>query len=287
MLACLCYPLVQHSAVPKVTNNTSSLELTNVQTPQVSAPNFLPNPAQVKSMFGVEISEQRIRLKPNFKTVKPIPDFALIEPVMLRKKAYFTYIAQAVDQINAVIEQQRKFVQLIDAQLRNDPKYQLLPQERDAWIFLLEEYRVKDSDLSRQVTTLLRRVDTIPKPLVLVQTANESGWGTSRFAQLGYNFFGLWCYREGCGFVPKMRPAGANYEVAKFSSLPAATYAYMRNLNRNPAYAEMRQIRAKTNDQDTFKQAYAMIEGLKAYSQRGSEYIEELHAMLRVNREFL
>jgi Bax protein len=84
-----------------------------------------------------------------------------------------------------------------------------------------------------------------------------------------------------------MRPAGANYEVAKFSSLPAATYAYMRNLNRNPAYAEMRQIRAKTNDQDTFKQAYAMIEGLKAYSQRGSEYIEELHAMLRVNREFL
>ena len=42
-----------------------------------------------------------------------------------------------------------------------------------------------------------------------MQAANESAWGTSRFARIGLNFFGQWCYSKGCGMVPKRRNTGA------------------------------------------------------------------------------
>ncbi|WP_352256125.1 glucosaminidase domain-containing protein, partial [Pseudoalteromonas sp. 19-MNA-CIBAN-0066] len=61
---------------------------------------------------------------------------------------------------------------------------------------------LKSYDLPTTVDTLiltqaLRRVDIIPKELALMQAANESAWGTSRFARIGLNFFGQWCYTKG------------------------------------------------------------------------------------------
>lgn len=52
---------------------------------------------------------------------------------------------------------------------------------------------------------MLLRVDVLPKALVLTQAANESAWGTSRFAVQANNYFGQWCYRTGCGLVPRER----------------------------------------------------------------------------------
>ena len=98
--------------------------------------------------------------------------------------------------------------------------------------------------------TLIRRVDTIPEALVLVQAANESGWGASRFAQKGYNFFGLWCFKKGCGFVPKQRDDDAVHEVAKFRDLSHAVMTYIRNLNRHYAYKDLRVIRQNLRQED-------------------------------------
>lgn len=39
---------------------------------------------------------------------------------------------------------------------------------------------------------LLSKVDLIPASLVVAQGAKESGWGSSRFAQQGNNYFGQW-----------------------------------------------------------------------------------------------
>ena len=62
---------------------------------------------------------------------------------------------------------------------------------------LIEEYRIDpEEDLVAMIARLMRRVDIIPIELVLMQAANESAWGTSRFAQKGYNFFGLWCFKK-------------------------------------------------------------------------------------------
>ena len=237
------------------------------------------------SEFGLSLEKGTINLKPTFQIFEPIPDFAAIPDVKTKKKLYFKYIGTAAQDINAVIAKQRQFVlvNMKDIQNIQDESAEI----GAAWAFLLQEYRVKATTFTAQSTQLLAKINRIPVSLVQVQTANESGWGTSRFALQGYNFFGLWCYQKGCGFVPSARNDGATHEVAKFNSLPEAMYAYMRNLNRNNAYQVMRDIRTENIALDDFDLAYAMVNGLHAYSQRGDAYIEELHAMLRVNKELL
>ena len=138
-----------------------------------------------------------------------------------------------------------------------------------------------------QLQQLINKVDIIPEALVLVQAANESAWGTSRFAQQGYNFFGLWCFRAGCGFVPKNRNHGAVHEVAKFSQLAEATYTYMRNLNRHPAYQNFREIRSQLRTEQKPITGLALSQGLEKYSERGQDYIEELQQMIRFNRALI
>ncbi len=58
------------------------------------------------------------------------------------------------------------------------------------------------------LTEMLKRVNVLPEALVLTQAANESAWGTSRFATQANNLFGQWCYKQGCGIVPAQRAAG-------------------------------------------------------------------------------
>ena len=41
-----------------------------------------------------------------------------------------------------------------------------------------KEYKIDDKDLSK----LKMRMDIIPVSIAIAQAANESGWGTSRFA---------------------------------------------------------------------------------------------------------
>jgi len=154
--------------------------------------------------------------------------------------------------------------------------------------WLEEEYRVKPTQpLKTKLLALLQKIDVLPVELVLVQAANESAWGTSRFARKGYNFFGLWCFSKGCGFVPNRRNDGASHEVAKFDSLSRATYTYMRNLNRHDAYADLREIRSRLRANQIPITGVALAEGLMNYSERGAAYVEELQTMIQFNEEFL
>ena len=47
-----------------------------------------------------------------------------------------------------------------------------------------------DDELGSLIDELLVRVDSVPLSLVLAQGAEESGWGTSRFAAEGNALFG-------------------------------------------------------------------------------------------------
>ncbi|GAC14764.1 glucosaminidase domain-containing protein [Aliiglaciecola lipolytica] len=215
-----------------------------------------------------------------------MPNFAEIESIVDRKKAFFDYLLPAINHHNKVILQKREFLNEIRDVINQDQPFSSLQQKRlDA---LIEEYRIDpDEDLVAMIARLMRRVDIIPVELVLMQAANESAWGTSRFAQKGYNFFGLWCFKKGCGFVPKRRNDDAAHEVAKFRSLDHAVGTYFRNINRHYAYAELRQIRLNLRNSDSKITAEKLAKGLKSYSERGEDYIEELISMIRFNRKFM
>jgi Bax protein len=136
----------------------------------------------------------------------------------------------------------------------------------------------------RARSRLLQRVDTIPPALVLAQAANESSWGTSRFAQLGNNLFGEWTFKPGTGIVPAGRPPGKTYEVRKFFSLYESIRSYMNNLNSHGAYRNLREIRAELRKSGQQVTGTALAIGLLKYSQRGEEYIREIQAMIRQNK---
>lgn len=216
-----------------------------------------------------------------------IPDFASYENVIARKKAFFTYLIPEIVNQNDVILSQRHWLLALQQKLK-DADYQLSRREISELEKISQQYKVDaSSKIETTLIELLNRVDIIPLELVLVQAANESAWGTSRFARQGYNFFGMWCFKPGCGFVPARRPEGAINEVAKFPDLAYAVKTYLTNLNRHPAYSELRLIRhnLRVNHQEIT--AEALVQGLSRYSERGQDYIEELLDMIRVNKKYM
>ena len=183
-----------------------------------------------------------------------LPDFALVADVDARKQQFFDFLEAYVNAENARLLQRRETLTMFARVLANG--HRLSPSERVSLAKFALDYRVDfDSDRGQRgdaalVEQLLRRVDAIPVSLVLAQAANESAWGTSRFAVDGNNLFGQWCYEEGCGFVPLERADKASHEVRKFNTIAAAVSAYFKNLNTHTSYQHFRRMRARMRDQE-------------------------------------
>ena len=62
------------------------------------------------------------------------------------------------------------------------------------------------------------------------------------------------------------------------------------NVNRNKAYAPLREIRFQLDRQDknllSTETALALVQGLHAYSERGQEYVNDLRSMIRHNQAY-
>jgi Bax protein len=213
-----------------------------------------------------------------------IPDFTKISNIQTKKKKFFDFIKPAVIKQNhallATREKLNTWLEHISLEL---PLSDTENQELDE---LAKRYRVKDISISEKLNTLLMRVDVIPMPLVLVQAANESAWGTSRFSRVGLNFFGIWCYQKGCGMVPSSRNTEAKHEVAAFKSLNEAVTRYFDNINSHKAYRSFRTIRSELRSQDKALSSDALATGLLPYSERGTEYVRDIRNMLRHNKRY-
>lgn len=147
---------------------------------------------------------------------------------------------------------------------------------------LARQYRVDGNPLSEQQARneLLRRIDIIPGSLVLAQAANESAWGTSRFAREGNNLFGIWTYDESKGIVPKRRAPGKRHLVRRFDSLDESVRYYMHTLNSHPAYRTLRRLRAEARDRGDRPRGSELAAGLTKYSARGEEYVRVIRELI-------
>ena len=131
------------------------------------------------------------------------------------------------------------------------------------------------------VTALLRRVDIIPPSLAIAQAAEESGWGTSRFALEGNALYGQRTFRQGGGMVPVRRDRGKWHEVKAFRGLPHSVATYMKNLNTHGGYAEFRALRAAMRSQNRSLDGFILAVTLGAYSERGKAYIKTIRTIMR------
>lgn len=207
------------------------------------------------------------------------PDFRAIANVQHKKAQFFEFIAEGARQQNLYLAQLRQW--LVNQQQRQQAG---LSVDETTIAALATRYRASQGNKTETLNQLLLHVDEIPLSLVLAQAANESAWGTSRFALEANNFFGQWCFSTGCGVVPKQRPQGASYEVRRFASADQSIAAYFDNINSHPGYSSLRQIRKQLREQQKALDGVQLAQGLTHYSSRGAAYVEELQAMIRYNR---
>lgn len=216
-----------------------------------------------------------------------LPDFGEIERVEERKTAFFGFLAPIVAAENERVLKQRQHLLEIAPKVNEEQRLGLLDRR---WMKkLAAEYELAWPGESREETLelLLRRVDSVPAPLALVQAAKESGWGRSRFARLGNNLFGHWCYSPGCGIVPERRNSGAGHEVAAFDSVRESVRRYINNLNSHSSYLPLRRIRQAERQAGRQPGALTLADGLIRYSQRREAYVAEIKQIIRANRDVI
>ncbi|PIX54298.1 MAG: flagellar biosynthesis protein FlgJ [Zetaproteobacteria bacterium CG_4_9_14_3_um_filter_54_145] len=204
--------------------------------------------------------------------------------VATKKADFFAAIKPAVVQENKRIRALREEIFAL-RQLRSPSSAELQRIKQVAAIYKVELTGNKPDGAFWHA--LLARVDEVPLEMALVQAANESAWGQSRFAREGNNYYGQWCYKKGCGLVPEQRNKGATHEVRRFASMEASVRAYMQNINTSAAYAEFRSIRQSLRVQSRPLDAESLAYGLRSYSERGMAYVKTIRAMIRSNRELI
>lgn len=212
-----------------------------------------------------------------------IPDFATINDVTEKKATFFEFLSPYVETVNQQILIQRQRLIALREKLNNG--LTLNRNEMSYLSSLRVEYELENESLNTRnlINRLLKRADIIPSSLALAQAANESAWGTSRFAVEGNNFYGQWCYSEGCGIIPARRAAGTSHEVKSFDNVFDSVEAYIMNLNTFPNYQKLRDIRQQVRQAGRTIDGISLSEGLDTYSSRGDEYIFELQSMIYSN----
>ncbi|WP_371185345.1 glucosaminidase domain-containing protein [Thalassotalea maritima] len=215
-----------------------------------------------------------------------IPDFMAIADINQRKQAFFNFLKPAIDAENQRLATIRNRLLSIQSEYQQQRALDTVQVE---WLNnLAKQYKLDDANaIDVSIAKLLLRVDEIPRELVLVQAANESAWGSSRFARIGLNFFGIWCFKKGCGLVPKGRESGLQHEVASFSSVEQMIRHYFHNLNTNGAYNMLRKIRAQLRQHNLPLRPSVLATGLLPYSERGIDYVVEINTMLRHNEKYI
>ncbi len=216
--------------------------------------------------------------------VTTMPDFSQYTDIKEKKKAFFDFLSPMVEEENARILDERARIQSI---FTNYDKTKVLVSSDSAWLIpLANQMKMASFDISSatQRNALLRKKDIIPPSLFLAQAANESGWGTSRFAKEANNLFGQWCFTKGCGIIPSKRIAGKYHEIKKFETVNDAVNSYVRNINRHNAYRELRALREQMRNKGMEATGEQLAAGLIRYSARREAYVKEIQSMIRVNR---
>lgn len=191
------------------------------------------------------------------------PNFSKIKDLNEKKTAFFDYLYPII--VNKNIE-----ILNIRNKIKNSKKYS------NEMINLCKKYN-QICDKNTYKEKLFYSVNIIPASLAMAQAANESAWGTSNFAINGNNFFGIWCFKKGCGIVPSKRENDLIHEVKSFNSPEESVSYYIDNLNKNSKYELLRDIRLKSNNSKN------IAKGLISYSEKGFVYINEIISIINFN----
>jgi len=200
-----------------------------------------------------------------------------IKSTSKQKQAFVEIMLPLIQVENRKIENLRKTVIYIFS----DPFYMIKPEKVAFLAKTAKIYKIKDINDKNEFLT---KIDKIPPSLALAQAAIESGWGKSRFVKEANNIFGHWTYTNK-GLAPKSKydHIKTDYSIRIFPSLEASIAAYMKNLNRNPAYKEFRNLRRQYAERNISFTGIKAADTMIRYSQKKEKYVELLKKMITKN----
>lgn len=205
-------------------------------------------------------------------------DLQRITDTETRKDVFLRMMLPLVLKVNDEIRADRRRLQGFQRRMaRREP----LARADAEWVAeMAARYKL---DPSVSIGRLLKRVDIVPPSLALAQSANESGWGTSRFARRGNALFGQWTSGGDSGMVPRARDSDKNHHVKTFDTPLEAVRAYVRNLNTHGAYDPFRDARAQERSRGAEPNGGALVGTLESYANSGPEYVAMLKRVMRAN----
>ncbi len=193
-----------------------------------------------------------------------------------RKRLFLRTLLPLVLQANAELRQARaKVIAALDARAAGR-----LGATDALWLDSVAEwYGAAPGDAA----DLLSRIDAVPPSLALAQAAQESGWGTSRFAIRANALFGQRSWGNGAEGLTPAAAERRDFKVRGFPDLMSAVRSYLHNLNSHRAYQDLRQRRARARTLGTPLHALNLVGGLKSYSEEGQSYVLALSELITSN----
>ena len=202
-----------------------------------------------------------------------------------KKRLFFRGLAPLILRANELIMTDRDRLKNIKSSFN---KNTAIAEKDEKWIAkLAKAYKVNLDEgklTASAIDELWKKVDIVPVSLALAQAAEESGWGTSRFAAQGNAVYGQWTWGKNAIVPEQQRKELGNYGIASFETLQQSVCAYMLNLNTHNAYASLRTKRAELRTKDQKITGYILAGQLTKYSERGEEYVKGLRSLMEYNR---
>jgi Bax protein len=204
-------------------------------------------------------------------------DMGEVADLDLRKALFLRTLLPLVLQANREVRRARgKVMAALDARERGQ-----LGATDAVWLDAIAHwYGANPGDAA----DLLSRIDAVPPSLALAQAAQESGWGTSRFALRANALFGQRSWGDAAPGLAPREAARSDFKVRAFPDLMSGVRAYLHNLNSHPAYQDLRERRARARALGMPPHALDLVQSLTRYSEEGTAYVEALSELIRSNR---
>ena len=231
---------------------------------------------RVAEMDLAEIRAGRARV-PRLLLERLPADFAAAAPVEDRQSLFIAALLPLILAANEEIAKDRRRVQKILA----NPIKPASIDDRDAqWLAVVSERYGADPD---DPEDLLRRLDTISPAIALAQAAQESGWGTSRFAHAGNALFGQRVWSAEAGLAPLDPDGDGRFALKTFPNLLESVRAYALNLNSHAAYDGYRRQRAVARHEGRRLDPRTAVASLDRYSEEGAAYVRAVREIMADN----
>lgn len=198
-----------------------------------------------------------------------------------KEKFIFSILPLVSKENEKILEQRLRLLNiqqfLVDHKTLNKKDLKFIKQ-------LANEYsiNIKNKHKVDIIFELLESVDVIPNSIVLAQAANESGWGSSRFAKEFNALFGEYTFDNNRGIEPSLREDGKKHLIKFFPSINESISSYFKNINTHYAYNKFRKLRYQLRSKNLSLDPNALAKTLDAYAE-DKTYVDTIRSIIRVN----